>query len=237
MLEEQIIKNISVAGDAVDDLLASFVHIAKRAGGTLHLTPAMTSKLILTLKDGNNIIRSKLASKALMVSDEGMELAGQIAAQVLPSVLGSSESQNAYQSAYLSALGPIILKRCSVFEEDMDSLTDLLVKQILLKNHTEDQPESEMEWMQLREIPVAFLQKLSALEILVNRLRANETEEAIVEVARPVLKLLGSIISHAGEIVPTEDTPYGPHFTCKSNFAVHVLNHVYVSLRPYIYYV
>jgi len=57
---------------------------------------------------------------------------------------------------------------------------------------------------------VMFLQQILALKILANRLRSNIDPDTAETLAKPVLRLLGTLVQN-GELRQEDDTPYIPN--------------------------
>lgn len=92
-----------------------------------------------------------------------------------------------------------------VLDYDKDIL-DLAVQKILLNVRT-DAEKADPVWVSDDELDEEIQAKALCLKILVNRLRATEDPEQAKEEAKPVFKLLRSLITKDGEICKIKDTP------------------------------
>lgn len=92
-----------------------------------------------------------------------------------------------------------------VLDYDKDIL-DLAVQKILLNVRT-DAKDDDPVWVNDEDMDEELQAKCLCLKILVNRLRATEDPEQAREEARPVFKLLRSLITKDGEICKVKDTP------------------------------
>ena len=92
-----------------------------------------------------------------------------------------------------------------VLDYDKDIL-DMAVQTILLDVRTEAK-EDDAVWVDDDKMDEEIQAKCLSLKILVNRLRALEDPEEAKEEAKPVFKLLRSLIVKNGEICKTKETP------------------------------
>ncbi|CDK28922.1 unnamed protein product [Kuraishia capsulata CBS 1993] len=119
---------------------------------------------------------------------------------------------------HLSTISEVVLAYPDCIEDRASELTNLLIKEILLKNGKvgEEGESDENSWVSDEELENGnqpYLQaKLMALKVFVNRLRSlKDDEEKLKVVAEPVFRMLFTFVNNAGEIVsqksPTWPTP------------------------------
>ncbi|KAF1344561.1 armadillo-type protein [Delphinella strobiligena] len=111
----------------------------------------------------------------------------------------------------LAALSQLMLLSAKDIEEEHDTIVQIAIQQILMQVRTEAK-DDDPSWQ--TELDDECAAKVWALKMLTNRLRsyANsvsdaEMEEIVEEHARPVFKLLNSIIKGDGEISKNDPTP------------------------------
>ncbi|KAG5438999.1 hypothetical protein PCANB_002329 [Pneumocystis canis] len=109
--------------------------------------------------------------------------------------------------ARLSALSQLVLYSPEEMESKADQYTSFLIKEILLVNLTPDH-SSEEDWVEEDVLEDECKAKILALKILVNRLRANRNADGVQQLAKPVFRLLTSIMINMGEISKDRNTPF-----------------------------
>lgn len=104
-------------------------------------------------------------------------------------------------------------------EKHADDIIDTCIKDILLQCHESN--EGSEDWIddadlgvecRAKVFPLAnitYSQQILALKILANRLRSNIDPDTAETLAKPVLRLLGTLVQ-SGELRQEEDTPYIP---------------------------
>ncbi|CAG8556181.1 7930_t:CDS:10 [Paraglomus brasilianum] len=96
---------------------------------------------------------------------------------------------------------------CSVqsYEDRSDEVTNFILNELILKNRHEATP-NEPEWVKDEELDDECKAKVLGLKILVNRLIARPEDEAAEDLAKPVFKLLWTLIREGGEFLPDKST-------------------------------
>jgi len=89
-------------------------------------------------------------------------------------------------------------------EKRADDIIDTCIKGILMQCH--DPLEGGEEWIEDADLGVECRAKILALKILANRLRSNIDPQTAEALAKPVLRLLGTLVQ-SGELRLEEDTP------------------------------
>lgn len=110
-------------------------------------------------------------------------------------------------SGYLSrlaALSQLVLLAPEQTNEEADAISDITIEQILLYNRLPfDSVGADYLWDGVNAECVA---KCWSLKFLVNRIRSHAEAETLSETAEPVIKLLMKLITHSGEMTPSNDT-------------------------------
>jgi sister chromatid cohesion protein PDS5 len=91
------------------------------------------------------------------------------------------------------------------FDHD-DDILDMTVQKLLLQVRA-DASEKDPSWVDDTEMDNELHAKLLALKIHVNRLRSTEDVEEAKERAKPVFKLLRTLVTKSGELCKVKDTP------------------------------
>ncbi|KAI9845226.1 MAG: hypothetical protein M1837_004981 [Sclerophora amabilis] len=112
----------------------------------------------------------------------------------------------------LATLSQLMLMAPKEVEEENDAVFHIAIEDILLKVRTPAQA-SDPEWVSGAELDDEGTAKLWALKTLANRLRSDPDPSTVKEIARPVLKLLSTLIENEGELSKKKDTPlsHKPH--------------------------
>ncbi|KAK7205746.1 armadillo-type protein [Myxozyma melibiosi] len=124
--------------------------------------------------------------------------------------------EDPYFLSQLAALAELVKGASAIVETEIDRITSFLIKNLVVKNRTKA-TEEDKEWVEDEQLEDECKAKILALRILVNRLRAAATSDTAVEIARPVLKLLNSLIVNDGEMSKDADTPL--HFKSRLRLA------------------
>ncbi|QSL65841.1 hypothetical protein MERGE_000119 [Pneumocystis wakefieldiae] len=106
----------------------------------------------------------------------------------------------------LSALSQFVLYAPEEMEPRADQYTSFFIKEVLLVNLISEN-SSEEDWVENDVLENECKAKILALKTLVNRLRANVNADGIQELAKPVFRLLASILTNMGEISKERNTP------------------------------
>ncbi|KTW25896.1 hypothetical protein T552_03170 [Pneumocystis carinii B80] len=106
----------------------------------------------------------------------------------------------------LSALSQFVLYAPEEMEPRADQYTSFFIKEVLLVNLISED-SSEEDWVENNVLENECKAKILALKTLVNRLRANVNADGIQELAKPVFRLLASILTNMGEISKERNTP------------------------------
>lgn len=104
----------------------------------------------------------------------------------------------------LAAISQLTLLSPSECEDDMDTIVEIAIRQVLQTPHPVTE-ESEAEWM---DTPDEDIQgRTWAIKILVNRLRSLPNEANLSEAAEDTYALLNRLISNNGEGSDDDSTP------------------------------
>lgn len=130
------------------------------------------------------------------------------ARDILTNALENCEPGSPNRLSRLSAISQICLLVPSAANSSNEAILKVTVASTLQKNLSPSHIENENAWddavddeMQAKEL---------ALRALVNRVRAESDKddlESFEKIAEPVMSLLMRLVSHDGEMTPTQDTP------------------------------
>ncbi|CAJ0745043.1 23507_t:CDS:10 [Entrophospora sp. SA101] len=105
------------------------------------------------------------------------------------------------QKDQLCTLSQCVLYAPIVYEEKSDSITNFIVKEILMKNYHKAVPGDDVEWVEDHVIDDECKAKIMGLKVLVNRLLTVSDREVAVELAKPIFKLFWNLIREGGELL------------------------------------
>ncbi len=145
---------------------------------------------------------AKQASTILLLTQEGSNDVKDLLIECKD--FGTSDP---HLTAKLSTLGCFFLNARDECEDAADSITNMLIKDILLISRAKRVPD-ENEWEPDENLDRECQAKVLAIRALVNRLRVNPERSIDDDLAEPVLKLLNSLVANAGELSKDESTPY-----------------------------
>ncbi|KAG4304091.1 hypothetical protein PORY_002455 [Pneumocystis oryctolagi] len=106
----------------------------------------------------------------------------------------------------LSSLSQLVLYAPEEMESKADQYTSFLIKEVLLINLISEE-SSDQDWVEEDVLEDECKAKVLALKILVNRLRGNVNADGVQQLAKPVFRLLASIMTNMGEISKERNTP------------------------------
>ncbi|KAI1393575.1 armadillo-type protein [Hypoxylon trugodes] len=106
----------------------------------------------------------------------------------------------------LAAVSQLELLTSKVTADANDQIVDTALEDVLLKVRTPAK-ETDPEWVDDSELDEECQIKCWALKLVINRLRGTQDVEEAKELAKPVFKLLRSLLKHSGEICKVADTP------------------------------
>ncbi|KAK9462853.1 armadillo-type protein [Lipomyces oligophaga] len=156
---------------------------------------------LLTLATKGDATEAKYAVIVLMQTKRKIAYARELLGVYLPLSVKSEDVL-----AHLAGLASLVLWMPGLVEPEIDRLTAILIKEVLLQNRIKHSPEDKT-WVDDLRLDQWTKSKVLALQILVNRVRAAKDAELADEIAQPVLKLLISLITNGGEMSRSKDTP------------------------------
>ncbi|KAH7038157.1 armadillo-type protein [Microdochium trichocladiopsis] len=106
----------------------------------------------------------------------------------------------------LVAISQVELLAPDATAETRDSITDIAVGDILMKNRTESKADGP-EWVAEEDLDEECLAKCAALKLMVNRLRGIDQVDEAKKQAPAVFKLLKTLIKQSGNLVKTSESP------------------------------
>ncbi len=148
--------------------------------------------------------QAKYAVTIVANSEKREVVAKRLVDQIVNNIAYGTE----YFLTELSALSQLTLTIPEVVEDRADEITSFTIKELLLKNRSEDGVDDASEtWQEQESVDEECLAKCYAVTILGNRLRANHSATTATELAKPVFKMLNAITVNMGEVTKTQDTP------------------------------
>ncbi|KAI0386243.1 armadillo-type protein [Hypomontagnella monticulosa] len=106
----------------------------------------------------------------------------------------------------LAAVSQLELLAPKVTADSNDQIIDTALEDVLLKVRTDAQ-DSDPEWAADSELDEECQVKCWALKLVVNRLRGTQDLDEAKELAKPVFKLLRTLLKQSGELCKVKDTP------------------------------
>ncbi|KAH4180122.1 hypothetical protein HBI81_180510 [Parastagonospora nodorum] len=189
---------------AVDDLKACAAFAKK-----------FPTDIPMNAKDGRKLVQAFLnfasygtppqaAKHAITIitnSDNKKELHSK---EILAKSIKNFEYDSEHWLTKLAALSQLVLLAPSECEDDMDTIVEIAIRQVLQKPHHVT-AESEAEWM---DTPDEDIQgRTWAIKILVNRLRSLSSEASFNEAAQDTYTLLNRLVKNNGEGSDEDSTP------------------------------
>ncbi|CAG8540479.1 13092_t:CDS:10, partial [Acaulospora colombiana] len=132
------------------------------------------------------------------------EICGDLLKEIVPKLSVASQ----HLLAHLSALGQCALFSLESFGEESEAITNFIIKQLIMKTRHRTTTASDIDWVDDDELGDECKAKVLGLKVLVNRLIAVRKTEAAVDLAKPVFKLLWTLIREGGELLPDKSTRY-----------------------------
>lgn len=200
---------------AVDDLKACAA-FAKKFPKDIPMNTKDSRKLVQSFLNfalyGTPPQAAKHAITIIMNSDNKKELH---AKELLAKSIKNFKYGGDHWLTKLSALSQLVLLAQAECEDDMDTVVEIAIQQVLQKPHTAGE-EADTDWM---DVPDEDIQgRVWAIKILVNRLRSLPTESILKDAAEDTYALLNRFIKQSGEGSDSDDTP-AAHKTRQRLFA------------------
>lgn len=150
---------------------------------------------------------AKQAVNALQCSDKKEMYYDDLMNDILNSLDPAQEERPANLSTRLASLAQLYSYVPTVLEESQGVIMQYLVQNVLLAEVPEEEDEEQADWVEDKDVPVNCLERIVAIRVLVDRLRAVAGWDNAKELSRPVFKLLSTIISNGGDIHPEKPLP------------------------------
>ncbi|KAA8900671.1 hypothetical protein TRICI_006172 [Trichomonascus ciferrii] len=154
---------------------------------------------------------AKQAVNALQCSEKKEMYCDDLMNDILNSLDPEQEQQPEHLSTRLASLAQLYSYVPTVLEESQSVIMQYLVQNVLLgevpDTETEEEGQEQVDWVEDKDVPENCLDRIMAIRVLVNRLRAVAGWENAKELSRPVFKLLSTIISNGGDIHPEKPLP------------------------------
>ncbi|KAF9164922.1 hypothetical protein DFQ26_000858 [Actinomortierella ambigua] len=129
--------------------------------------------------------------------------------RVLEDALRHLKADSNHLLRSLTILSQLALYAPQVYETKSDAISSFIVKTLLMTNvpNLDVQYDPNGDWVDKTELDQNSLSKIMGLKVLVNRAIVHANNERLAaEIARPLLKLLWTILSQEGEISRNTDT-------------------------------
>jgi sister-chromatid-cohesion protein PDS5 len=189
---------------AVDDLKACAAFAEK-----------FPTDIPMNAKDGRKLVQAFLnfaqygtppqaAKHAITIitnSDDKKELHSK---EILAKSIKNFEYGGNHWLTKLAALSQLVLLAPSECEDDMDTVVEVAIRQVLQTPHPTNE-ENEVEWMDMPDEDIQG--RTWAIKILVNRLRSLPSEANLSEAAEDTYALLNRLVSNNGEGLDDNSTP------------------------------
>lgn len=177
----------SFAARYADEIPKDHKFVQAMTNFALYGTPAETAKHAVTI--------------LMMTSDKKQLLAEDL---VHKCVNNFAYGENGFLSR-LAALSQLMLLAPEQTNNEADAISDITIEQILLQNRTASEGAvDDYDWSQ--NISPECEAKCWSLKFLVNRVRSHAEPETLSENAEPVYKLLMKLVTHSGEMTPSNGT-------------------------------
>jgi sister chromatid cohesion protein PDS5 len=202
-IEAPTAKNPNPPG-AVDDLKACATFAKK-----------FPSDIPMNVKDGRKLVQSFLnfaqygtpaqaAKHAITIitnSDDKKELHSK---EILTKSIKNFKYGGDHWLTKLAALSQLVVLAPSECEDEMDTILDIAIRQVLQTPHPTSE-ENEAEWM---NVPDEDIQgRTWAIKILINRLRSLPNDSNLKEASQDTYTLLNRLVSNLGESADDDSTP------------------------------
>ncbi|KAF9970143.1 hypothetical protein BGZ73_007253 [Actinomortierella ambigua] len=188
----------------VSDSLFTLAEFTKQYPKSLPSNESATKTLIHFLKTG-----TPLQARHAAIVAAGFPEGEDICVQVLEDALLHLQADSNQLLRSLTILAQLALYAPNVYETKSDVVSSFIVKTLLMSNlpNLDVQYDPNDDWVEKTELDQNSLSKIMGLKVLVNRAIVHANNEKLaVEVARPLLKLLWTILSEEGEITRDKDT-------------------------------
>ncbi|KAG0245223.1 hypothetical protein BGW41_002692 [Actinomortierella wolfii] len=188
----------------VADSLFTLAEFTKQYPRSLPSNPAAKETLLKFLKTG-----TPLQARHATIVAAGFPEGEDICTQVLQDALLHLRLDSSQLLRSLTILSQLALYAPRVYETSSDVISSFIVKTLLMTNppNPDVQYNPDDDWVDKTELDQNSLCKIMGLKVLVNRAIVHANDEAMAtEIARPLLKLLWTILSEEGEISRDKDT-------------------------------
>ncbi|KAG0238358.1 hypothetical protein BGW42_005591 [Actinomortierella wolfii] len=188
----------------VADSLFTLAEFTKQYPRSLPSNPAAKETLLKFLKTG-----TPLQARHATIVAAGFPEGEDICTQVLQDALLHLRLDSSQLLRSLTILSQLALYAPRAYETSSDVISSFIVKTLLMTNppNPDVQYNPDDDWVNKTELDQNSLCKIMGLKVLVNRAIVHANDEAMAtEIARPLLKLLWTILSEEGEISRDKDT-------------------------------
>ncbi|RIA91799.1 armadillo-type protein [Glomus cerebriforme] len=146
--------------------------------------------------------QAKFAAIILTHIRQKQQLCSDLFKEIIPNL--SVTSPNIV--SYLSVLSQCVFYMPTIYEQKSDAITNFIVKELIMKNRNKATAGDKTEWVDDDELDVECKAKVLGLKVLVNRLLSIAETENALDLAKPVFKLLWTLIRGGGELTPDKST-------------------------------
>ncbi|CAG8655996.1 17009_t:CDS:10, partial [Rhizophagus irregularis] len=146
--------------------------------------------------------QAKFAAIILTHIRQKQQLCSDLFKKIIPNLMVTSPNI----LSYLSVLSQCALYMPTTYEQQSDTITNFIVKELIMKNRNKATPGDKAEWVDDDELDDECKAKVLGLKVLVNRLLAIAETESAQDLAKPVFKLLWTLIRGGGELISDKST-------------------------------
>ncbi|CAB4432910.1 unnamed protein product [Rhizophagus irregularis] len=146
--------------------------------------------------------QAKFAAIILTHIRQKQQLCSDLFKKIIPNLMVTSPNI----LSYLSVLSQCALYMPTIYEQQSDTITNFIVKELIMKNRNKATPGDKAEWVDDDELDDECKAKVLGLKVLVNRLLAIAETESAQDLAKPVFKLLWTLIRGGGELISDKST-------------------------------
>ncbi|KAF9818035.1 hypothetical protein IEO21_02996 [Rhodonia placenta] len=157
-----------------------------------------TSERVSRFVMSSHARHAKFAARIMTCMKDSEDLCVQVVetmADALP------EAEPELLVAHVAVLAQLALRAPDAFEQRSDVITAFILKQILMKKtEPSDAMQIDEEWIPDSAMPPQLQAKVLSLKICRNRCLAHAESESALDIARPVLKMLATILQLRGSL-------------------------------------
>ncbi|KAG2124196.1 armadillo-type protein [Suillus clintonianus] len=168
-----------------------------RSDEALAVNDKRTLERVMRYVLGSNARVAKFAARILVASKEHDDLCAEAVMSIAKKL---STAEPDLLVAHTAVLAQFARLAPDAFERKSDVLMAFLVKKLLMVPSPADPDEmdSDADWVEDDDVPPRLRARILALKVCRNRCLAHASTDTALEVATPVLKMLSTLLDHAG---------------------------------------